>query len=150
MFFPAERKAGREAPSVRAPTERAVLWSAAALLPNGASVQYIMASKFSEFLGNNKIDPRRIRAASFELERLRPEDRALKLKQTQQRGGDAKPAEGEAPKKPRSGRPVTEQLIARAVEGKPVPGPGKTRILRAVNRILEQKKKDPVNLRALF
>jgi hypothetical protein len=34
--------------------------------------------------------------------------------------------------------------------GKPVAGPAKTRLLRAVNYILAQKKKDPVDLRALF
>lgn len=109
-----------------------------------------MASKFSEFLTANKIDPRRILAASFELERLRPEDRAKRLAKRLAKASEAKPAEGEAPKKPRSGRPVTRQVIERAVEGKAVPGPAKTRLLRAVNRILEQKKKDGVDLRALF
>ena len=109
-----------------------------------------MASKFAEFLATHKIDPRRIRASSFELERLRPEDRATKLKKRKARGADAKPAEGEAPPKPRSGRPLTPQVVAKALEGKPVPGPAKTRLLRAVNRILEQKKQSAVDLRALF
>lgn len=107
-------------------------------------------SKFSEFLQGNKIDPRRVAASSVFLEKLRPEDRASKLQKRQAKGkeGGAAPAEGAS--KPRSGRPVTPQLLKKALEGKPVTGPAKTRLLRAVNRLLEQKKKDPVDLRALF
>jgi hypothetical protein len=105
-------------------------------------------SKLAEFLKNNKIDPRRIRVASKELEKHRPEDRALKLKKRLSKGAEA--AKGEAAPKPRSGRPVTAPLLERALTGKAVAGPAKTRILRAVNRVLEQKKKDPVDLRALF
>ena len=110
-----------------------------------------MASKFTEFLQTNKIDPRRVASASQAIEKLRPEDRAIRLKKRNSRsaeGGAA--AGGEAPPKPRSGRPVTPQLLSRALGGKPVTGPGKTRLLRAVNRVLEQKKKEPVDLRALF
>jgi hypothetical protein len=109
-----------------------------------------MANKFSEFLQAQKIDPRRIQAASRKLEKLRPEDRAVKLKKRLARGSEAKPAEGQTPAKPRSGRPVTSQLVAKAMAGKGISGPGKTRLLRAVNHVLEQKKKDPVDLRALF
>jgi hypothetical protein len=109
-----------------------------------------MSSKFADFIKAQKIDPRRIAAASYQLERLTPEDRAKKLKRRQSKG--SAPAEGGAApaEKPRSGRPVTAPLLDRALAGKPLPGPGKTRILRAVNRVLEQKKKDPVDLRALF
>lgn len=105
-------------------------------------------SKLAEFLKNNKIDPRRIRVASRELEKLRPEDRALKLKKRLSKAAEA--AKGEAGPKPRSGRPVTAPLLDRALTGKAVGGPEKTRILKAVNRVLEQKKKDPVDIRALF
>jgi hypothetical protein len=105
-------------------------------------------SKLAEFLKNHKIDRRRIRAASVELERLRPEDRELRLKKRLSKSADA--GKAEAGPKPRSGRPVTAPLLDRALTGKAVAGPAKTRILRAVNRILEQKKKDPVDLRALF
>ncbi|HEX4335856.1 MAG TPA: hypothetical protein VH062_08085 [Polyangiaceae bacterium] len=108
-----------------------------------------MASKFSEFLEGKKIDPRRVASASQSLEKLRPEDRALKLKHRL-----SKKAEGgekaEAGTKPRSGRPVTPQLMSKAIAGKPLTGPGKTRLLRAVNRVLEQKKQEPVDIRALF
>jgi hypothetical protein len=109
-----------------------------------------MASKFSEFLQAQKIDPRRLAAASQQLEKLRAEDRAIRLKQRQTKAAENKP-EGEAkPAKPRSGRPITAPLLHKALEGKPVGGPAKTRILRAVNRLLEQKKLEPVDIRKLF
>jgi len=110
-----------------------------------------MASKFAQFLADNKIDPRRIAAASREIERLRPEDRAKKLARRSAKKSDAKPAEGaEKPGKPRSGRPATGRALAAATAGKPISGPTKTRLLRAVNAILEQKKKSATDLKSLF
>ncbi len=111
-----------------------------------------MATKFAQFLQDNKIDPRRIVAVSKRIERLRPEDRKLKTAKKASKGeGAAKAAEGEAkPQKPRSGRPVTPRLISAATNGKAVAGPAKTRLLRAVNRILEQKKKTAVELKTVF
>jgi hypothetical protein len=110
-----------------------------------------MASKFAEFLETQKIDPRRLAPASRKLETLRPEDRKLRLNKRLAKKSESKPAATDTPPpKPRSGRAITAQLLEKAVAGKPVPGPAKTRLLRAVNRILEQKKKDPVDLRALF
>lgn len=109
-----------------------------------------MASKFSDFLSEHKIDPRRVLAASRRVERLRPEDRALRLARRQSRkasdGDKAKPAET----KPRSGRPVTPKLLAAAQAGGAVPGPAKTRLVRAVNAVLGSKKQEPVDLRKLF
>ena len=113
-----------------------------------------MATKFAEFLDKSKLAPRRIRAASRVIERLRPEDRAIRLAKRNSKGADAPPpAEGEeaaVPKKPRSRRVVTDRLLTNATEGKAITGAAKTRLLRAVNRLLEQKKKDPVELKALF
>ncbi len=109
-----------------------------------------MASKFSEFLEGKKIDPRRVAAASQALEKLRPEDRALRLKKRNSRSAEGGAEKTEAGPKPRSGRPVTPQLLRNAIEGKPVTGPAKTRLVRAVNRVLEQKKQDPIDIRALF
>ena len=108
------------------------------------------ASKFSKFLADNKIDPRRIRAASRDIERLRPEDRAKRLARRNSKKADAKPAEGEKPAKPRSGRPATVRLLDAASTGKPISGPAKTRLLRAVNHLLEQKKKSATDLKSLF
>ena len=66
-----------------------------------------MATKFAQFLQDNKIDPRRIVVASQELERLRPEDRKVKHQKRAAKKAGTKPAEGEKPAKPRSGRAVT-------------------------------------------
>jgi hypothetical protein len=110
-----------------------------------------MASKFAQFLTDNKIDPRRVAAASRELERLRPEDRAKRLARRTAKKSDTKPAAGaEKPAKPRSGRPATSRVLTAAGEGKPISGPAKTRLLRAVNRLLEQKKKTATDLKSLF
>ena len=66
------------------------------------------------------------------------------------RQGDQLPRGAEAPKKPRSGRPVTERALAAALAGKTISGPQKTRLLRAVNHLIEQKKGTAVDLKALF
>ncbi len=111
-----------------------------------------MANKFVQFLQDNKIDPRRLIVASHQIEKLRPEDRKAKLAKRQAKGGKA-PAEGEATKeagKRRSGRPVTPRLLATVTAGSAVTGPAKTRLLRALNRVLEQKKKKPVELKTIF
>jgi hypothetical protein len=111
-----------------------------------------MGTKIEDFLKEKKIDPRRIRAASMKVEGLRPEDRAIRLAKRQARGSDdaAKKKEGAAGKKPRSGRPVTDRTLNAVLQGKPVSGPAKTRVLRAVNFLLEQKKQEKVQLSALF
>jgi hypothetical protein len=110
-----------------------------------------MASKFAQFITDNKIDPRRIAAASRELERLRPEDRAKRLARKTAKKSETKPAEGaEKPGKPRSGRPATGRLLDAASAGKAISGPAKTRLLRAVNYLLEQKKKSATDLKTLF
>ena len=114
-----------------------------------------MASKFAQFLKDNKIDPRRLIVASRGIEKLRPEDRQIKLGKRQAKASPGAPAaaEGEekkAPPKPRSGRPVTSRVIEAATGGKPVPGPAKNRLLRALNHVLTQKKKPAVDLRAIF
>lgn len=109
-----------------------------------------MATKIADFFAEKKIDPRRVLAASTEIERLRPEDRKIRLAKAKARKSEDKKKEGDALKKPRSGRPVTQRAIDAVMVGKPVSGPTKTRILRAVNRLLEQKKQEQVELSALF
>ncbi|MEI9949623.1 MAG: hypothetical protein WDO74_11745 [Pseudomonadota bacterium] len=51
-----------------------------------------MATKFAQFLQDNKIDPRRIVVASQELERLRPEDRKVKHQKRAAKKAGTKPA----------------------------------------------------------
>ena len=99
-----------------------------------------MASKLETFLNENKIDTRRLLATSRQIERLRPEDRAIKLKQSQARKSeDGKKPEGLD--KPRSGRPVTERGLRTALAGESVSGPQKTRILRAVNTVSSRRRR---------
>jgi hypothetical protein len=111
-------------------------------------------SKFAKFLTSKKLDARRVLAASHQLEQLQRSDRDIKLARRQAKGGAAEGGDdkkAEAPKtKPRSGRPVTRRAMFAAVKGAAINGPTKTRILRAVNHLLEQKKQEKVDLKALF
>ena len=111
-------------------------------------------TKFSEFLSSKKLDPRRLLAVSARLEHLRPEDRAIRLAQRRKKsaeGGGAKPAEGADKKKPRSGRALTPRALTAALTGKAtVSGPQRTRFLKAINALLEQKKQEPATLDLLF
>jgi hypothetical protein len=111
-----------------------------------------MSSKFSAFIAENKIDQRRLFAVSKKIERLRPEDRAIRLKErTARRSEDGMPEEMKKNRtKPRSGCPITQPMLNAAVAGRPLTGPQKTRLLRAVNRVLQIKKQEPVDLRVLF
>ncbi len=110
--------------------------------------QEAQKSKFGEFLAAKKLDARRVLIASHDLEKLRPEDRAIRLAR-RLRDPEAKKDDGEK-KKPRSGRPITPRAMSAALAGKTLTGPQKTRFLRAVNKLLEQKKQDAVTLDVLF
>ncbi|MSP24564.1 MAG: hypothetical protein EXR75_05250 [Myxococcales bacterium] len=107
-----------------------------------------MASKLENWLTENKIDPRRVVAASHIIERLTPADRAVKLKVRLARKKEQPKPVGLA--KPHTGRPLSDASLGKALNGITVSGPTKSRVLRAVNRILEQRKKAPVLLRDLF
>lgn len=126
--------------------------------PAKAAPEMEGSSKLAQFLAAKKLDARRLLVASKKLEGLRPEDRMIKLQKRRPaaasggegggEGGEA--AKKEPPKKPRSGRPVTWRALAAAMKGAPLSGPTKTRILRAVNHLLEQKKGEKVDLKTLF
>ncbi|APR99277.1 hypothetical protein [Pajaroellobacter abortibovis] len=106
------------------------------------------STKFSDFITAEKLDPRRILVVSHKLESLTPQDRLMKLKKRQgkkQEGGTSTEIA-----KPRSGRPVSLRAIHAAMHGGELKGPTKTRIVRAVNFLLEQKKKETVELKTLF
>jgi hypothetical protein len=107
-------------------------------------------SKFAEFIASKKLDARRIVAASHKLERLQPEDRAIKLNKRRAKAGEGGENAPKETRKPRSGRPVTPRAMEAALTGGTVSGPTKTRILKAVNFLLDQKKQDKVDLKALF
>src|SRR5262245_56077055 len=103
-------------------------------------------SKLKTFLDTNKLNVNRLLAVSHELETLKKSDRDVKLAKRRAKGGEGGAAEGEKKElgKPRSGRPVTPRAIEAALTGGTISGPTKQRILRAVNHLLEQKKKDKV------
>jgi hypothetical protein len=105
-------------------------------------------TKFSTFLTTNNLNRDRLLAVSHKLETLQRSDRDLK--RARQNAKSAEGGEKKAIAKPRSGRPVTERAFNAALAGGAISGPTKQRILRAVNYLLEQKKKDKVDLRALF
>jgi hypothetical protein len=106
-------------------------------------------SKFADLIKEKKLDPRRILAASNKLESLRVEDRTIRLAKAKAKKSEDK-KEAKPTEKPRSGRPITARGMAAALAGKPISGPQKTRLLRAVNAILEQKKQPALELKSLF
>ena len=106
-------------------------------------------SKLNDYLQNQKIDPRRLLVASRDLEALRPEDRSTRLAKKRAKGGDESAKEAAA-KERRSGRPVSRPTLDRALAGGSLSSAAKTRIVRAVNAVLAQKKKGEVALRDLF
>ena len=111
-------------------------------------------NKLTTFLDSNKLNPKRLLAVSHKLETLQRADRIIKLGKRQGKkaadAGTAKEGDAKETGKPRSGRPVTPRALEAALGGKGVSGPTKQRILRAVNYLLEQKKKDKVELKTLF
>lgn len=108
-------------------------------------------SKLEDFLKQQKIDSRRLIGVSHELESLRPEDRSIRLAKREVRGGQASDAVKEkAAQKGRGGRALSAPALQRALSGGKVSGPTKTRIVRAVNSVLTQRKKSEVALRDLF
>ena len=109
------------------------------------------SNKLKSFLDSNKFNTKRLLAVSHKLETLTRADRKIKLGKRKGKDGEEKKAvEGEKPAKPRSGRPVTPRALESALAGGTISGPTKQRILRAVNYLLEQKKKDKVELKTLF
>ena len=106
-------------------------------------------SKFKDFLSEKKIDPRRLILASTKLERLTPADRSIRLAKRQAKKSDEKKSDA-TPQKPRSGRPVTQRALSAALGGRALSGPQKTRILRALNAVMEQKKLGTAELSQLF
>jgi hypothetical protein len=108
-------------------------------------------SKFAGFIASKKLDPRRILIASRRIEANKPEDRLIRLKKRLARSaGDAPATEPKETRKPRSGRPVTDRALQAALSGGKLSGPTKTRLVRAINHLLEQKKQAQVGLRELF
>jgi hypothetical protein len=107
-------------------------------------------SKFAGWCKTNSVDPQRVLVASTRVERLRSEDRSIRLAKRQARGKEDEAAKAARSKKPRSGRPVTDRLLTSALRGASLTGPQKTRLLRAVSYLVTQKKLAAVTLDSLF
>jgi hypothetical protein len=108
-------------------------------------------SKLQKFLDESKLNTKRLLAVSHKLETLQKEDRTTKLeKRLAKKGEGGEGGEKKELGKPRSGRPLTPRALSTALSGGKISGPAKQRVLRAVNYLLEQKKKDKVELRTLF
>jgi hypothetical protein len=107
-------------------------------------------TKFAQFITDRKLDPRRILAVSHQLEKLNAEDRLIRLNKRRGRKAEAGDQTAKETRKPHSGRPVTRRAFDAAIGGGEVSGPTKTRILRAINHLLELKKQEKVDVRALF
>jgi len=112
-----------------------------------------MTTKFSKFIEESKIDPRRLVAVSVRLERLTEDDRQHIASAARARYLATKKERENMKREPHkmhSKRPVSPAAIEAARVGKPLGGPTKTRMLRAVNHILAQRKQPPVELKTLF
>jgi hypothetical protein len=110
-------------------------------------------SKLQDYLKQQKIDPRRLLAASHKVEASRPEDRVTRLAKKKAKGGDEKAKEAAANKPAHSGKPLSQPTLDRALAAEKataVSGAAKTRILRAVNSVLAAKKQPEITLRDLF
>lgn len=110
-------------------------------------------SKLSDYLTQHKIDARRVLGSSKSLEALRPEDRAIRLARVVAKDGDEKAKEKVkelAAKKRRSGRVLSAPALQRALVGKPVARKTRSRIVRALNAVLAQKKKGEASATDLF
>jgi hypothetical protein len=104
---------------------------------------------FADFLRDKKIPEAQLIGVSNELERLRPEDRELLLKRQAARTAEKKYDE-EKIGKPRRGRGVTTQSIARALADQPLARKVRSKLLVAVNTVLERRKQEKVRTEQLF
>ncbi len=135
------------------PARPLICWPVGTRVLSWATPEKHMSTKFAKFLEESKINQLRLQAASRHIERLTGEDRAFLSDVARKRAlAGRKDAANVAveKKKLHSGRPITPRLVDDASLGKPVSGTAKTRLLRAVNRILEQRKQPPVTIRELF
>ncbi len=108
-------------------------------------------TKFAEFIATRKLDPRRILAASHRLERLVQEDRVIRRNKSRAKTpGDAGEKAPKETRKPHSGRPITPRAFDAALHGQTLSGATKTRMLRAIDHLLELRKQEKIDLRVLF
>ena len=107
-------------------------------------------SKLSDYLKKNKIDARRVVAASKGIEQMRPEDRAIALARAQAKEGGDDAVKELAAKKRRGGRTLSRPELDRALGGQALKRRARGRIVRAVNAVLAHKSKDEAKVVDLF
>jgi hypothetical protein len=98
-------------------------------------------SKLSDYLNKNKIDARRVVAASADIECNRPEDRAIAMARIQSKEGGTDAQKELAAKKRRGGRKLSRPELDRALGGQSLSRRGRARVIRAVNAVLKHKSK---------
>ncbi len=108
-------------------------------------------SKLGDFMKKEKIDARRVLASSAKLENFTRGDYKVRLAKKQAKDASASDQIKELAKtERRTGRPLTRPSLDAAIKGDAIPGPVKTKIIRAVNRVRGQQKKAEVALKDLF
>lgn len=105
---------------------------------------------FSDFLEAKKLTEEQILRRSKRLESLRSEDRALHRRREAHRRSGAKTSYEEAGiAKPRSGRSLQREHVRAAMNDKPIPGPVRTKMLRAISSLLG-KDAGPIDVTTVF
>ena len=106
---------------------------------------------FSDFLDEKGVSTDRLLQVSRRLESVRSEDRDLMLQRAQLRRGKAGTSYAEANlAKPRSGRPLRPGHVRAAMDDKPVTAPVRSKMVRAMNLLLEKKGQGKVSAPQLF
>lgn len=106
---------------------------------------------FSDLLKSRNLEPSQILQTSSRLERVRNEDRDLIRKRAEKRRRSPTKSYTDAGiAKPRSGRALRTGHLEAALADKPVPGPVRTKLLRAVNTLVEKRGGQPLRIPDLF
>lgn len=106
---------------------------------------------FADFIQQKGIEADAILRVSERLERLRDEDRELRRKRAAARRTSPGKSYADAGLgKPRSGRPLRPGHLEAALADKPVPGPVRSKFVRAVNHLLAKKGEQPIAAPQLF
>lgn len=107
--------------------------------------------QFADFLNQKGLEPKQILLVSQRLECVRDEDRILmRRREARRRENPGKSYEELGIAKPRSGRPLRPGHIEAALADKPIPGPVRSKVVRAVNFLLQKKGQEPVRAPDIF
>ncbi|MEQ8278377.1 MAG: hypothetical protein RMA76_38395 [Deltaproteobacteria bacterium] len=107
-------------------------------------------SNLTDFLSSNDITAEAVIVQSQGMEAYSDADRAKNTARAAARRAKKSYADAETPKVDKYGRGVTKRTMDIALAGSPVSRVARKKIHRAVNAILTTKKKDNVELSALF